>query len=316
MKAVIASKEGARLVDVPQPEAGADQLLVRVHAAALNRADLRTLQLAQDEVIGMEWAGEVVDVGPNVEGLHLGDRVMCSGKGAFAEFAVTDWGRAIVIPDPAMSFERAASMMLALQTMHNAVATHGQIQKGDTVLIHGASSGVGLMAAQIARYMGARAVIGSSRSASRREALVARGFDLVLDSTDPQWTDQAIEFTAGKGVDVAIDQVAGPNFNQLLKVAALRGRIINVGRLGGATGTFDFELHAQKRISYTGVTFRTRTVEEVRELTKRMWDDLSPALAASKLTMPLDKVFPLEHAQQALERMAANEHLGKIILKM
>ena len=241
---------------------------------------------------------------------------MCSGKGAFAEFAVTDWGRTALISDPAMGFERAASMMLALQTMHNAVVTHGQIQKGDTVLINGAASGVGLMAAQIARYMGAHAVIGTSRSANRRQALETCGFDLVLDGAGPQWTNQVIEFTAGKGVNVAIDQVAGGNFNRLLEVAAVCGRIVNVGRLGGATGAFDFELHAQKRIAYTGVTFRTRTVEEVREVTKRMLDDLSTALAANQLTMPLDRTFPLEHAEQALQRMAANEHLGKIVLKM
>lgn len=316
MKAVIAKKGGAKLVDVPQPEAGAGQLLARVHAAALNRADLGTLKLARDEIIGMEWAGEVVQTGTEVQGFKPGDRVMCSGKGAFAEFAVTDWGRAAIIPDPAMDFEQAASMMLALQTMHNAVVTHGKVEKDDVVLIHGAASGVGLMAAQIARQKGARTVVGTSRSAGRRLLLEAHGFDLVLDSADPQWTDQVLAFTAGNGVNVIIDQVSGSHFNQLLKIGAIHSRIVNVGRLGGSTGSFDFETHALKRITYTGVTFRTRTAEEVRDITARMLDDLRGALEAGEFHMPLDEIFPLAKAPQALDRMAANEHFGKIILSM
>lgn len=315
MKAVLATPDGAVLQETARPTPASGQILVEVHVAALNRADLRTLQLGKNDIIGMEWAGTVVEIGPDTTDFKIGDRVMCSGSRAFGEYAVADEGRAALIPDE-LSFREAASSMLALQTMHNAVVTHGKVKRGDTVLIHGAASGVGLMAAQIARLQGAAQVIGTSRDAGRREAMRGLGFDLVLDSTSADWTSAVLKHTQDRGVDVVIDQVAGPMFNDLLKVTGILGRIVNVGRLGGASGPFDFETHALKRITYTGVTFRTRTPDEIKTLTRAMISDLGAALARNELKMPLDQEFPLEEAAQAFSRLAANQHFGKITVRV
>ncbi|MVW77680.1 zinc-binding dehydrogenase [Bordetella sp. 02P26C-1] len=316
MKAVLATPAGAVLRDLPTPTVGAGQLLVRVHAAALNRADLRTLQLGENTVLGMEWAGEVVAVAPDVTAFRVGDRVMCSGKAAFAEYAVADVGRTMKIPAERISYREASSVMLALQTMHDAIVTHGRIERGDRVLIHGAASSVGLTGAKIARACGAGFVMGTSRDPARRAALLDNGFDAVLDSDDPRWPEQSLGLTAGDGFNVIVDQVAGARFNDLIQVAAILGRIVNVGRLGGATGAFDFETHAVKRLSYIGVTFRTRSSAEIQLITERMHRDLSDALDRGELSIPLDREFALADAAQAYERMKANLHFGKITLRI
>jgi NADPH2:quinone reductase len=316
MKAIISTPEGARLADVPTPRPKPHEILVRVKAASLNRADLAGLAAKDGKVIGMEWAGEVVEAGPQAGRYQPGDRVMCTGTGAYAEYAVTDGGRACKIPDAALPYEEATILTLALQAMHDALVTHGRIARGDDVLIHGASSGVGLMGLQIARLLGARSVIGTSTNADRRARLKEFGADLALDPSQADWVQKVLDKTGGKGVEVIVDQVTGKQFAQTMQCAAIGGRIVNLGRLGGAGGEFDFQLHALRRLSYIGVTFRTRSVEEVRVLNARMLEDLGNAIAERRLRLPIDKVFPLAEASAALARMNANEHFGKIVLSV
>ncbi|MGI4954261.1 MAG: quinone oxidoreductase family protein, partial [Janthinobacterium lividum] len=217
-------------------------------------------------------------------------------------------------PDNNMGWEQAATLPIALQTMHNALVTVGGLQRGQTVLIQGASSGVGLMGLQIAREMGAGLVIGSSTSAKRRARLAEFGAGMTVDSADPGWPDAVLAATGGSGVDLVIDQVSGPVINGNLRATRVLGRIVNVGRLGGATGEFDFDLHAMRRISYVGVTFRTRSVEEVRDINRRMREDLWAAVEAGRLHLPIDRAFPLEQANEAQAHMRTNGHFGKIVL--
>jgi NADPH2:quinone reductase len=205
---------------------------------------------------------------------------------------------------------------VALQTMHNAVVTAGRLRRGESLLIQGASSGVGLMGMQIGKVMGASLVMGTSTNPARRARLKEFGCDLALDSSDPKWPDEVKKATGGKGVDVIVDQVSASVANQNLAAAAILGRIVNVGRLGGMKGEFDFDLHALKRIDYIGVTFRTRTIDDVREINRLWRADLWPALEAGKLAMPIDRTFPLEKAADALAVMRANAHFGKIVLTM
>ncbi len=186
----------------------------------------------------------------------------------------------------------------------------------ETLLIQRASSGVGLMGMQIGKVMGAALVMGTSTNAARRVRLKEFGCDLALDSRDPKWPDEVKKATGGKGVDLIVDMVSAPVANQNLAAAAILGRIVNVGRLGGMKGEFDFDLHALKRVDYIGVTFRTRTIEEMREIERLMRADLWPALEAGKLTMPIDKTFPLDQVADALAMMRANQHFGKIVLTM
>ncbi|HYI72031.1 MAG TPA: zinc-binding dehydrogenase, partial [Skermanella sp.] len=128
------------------------------------------------------------------------------------------------------------------------------------------------------------------------------------------WHEQALEATGGRGLDLIVDQISAGVMNQNMQAAAVLGRIVNVGRLGGFKGEFDFDLHALKRISYIGVTFRTRSVEEVRTINRLMRDDLSDAVAAGRLRLPIDRVFPLDRAADALAHMRANAHFGKIVM--
>ena len=138
---------------------------------------------------------------------------------------------------------------------------------------------------------------------------------MAIDPDDPAWPDAVVEATGG-GADLIIDQISGGVANQNMKAARVLGRIVNVGRLGGFSGEFDYDLHALKRINYIGVTFRTRSAEEVREIVRSMRADLWPAVQAGTLHLPLDRVFPLAEAAAALEHMRANAHLGKIVLSV
>lgn len=323
MKAAVVGEKGVEIQDVPKPAPKPNEVLIRVRAASLNRADLAIAAGTRHGSIGgvgarlgLECAGEVEAVGSAVTGIKAGDRVMGSAPGGYAEYAVTDIGRVHKVPANNMTWEQAACYPVALQTMHNAVVTAGRLREGETVLIQGASSGVGLMAMQIAKVMGASKVMGTSTNAARRARLAEYGCDLALDSKDVAWPDQVVEATGGKGVNLIVDQVSGGVMDGNMKACAILGRIVNVGRLGGMTGTFNFDLHALKRIDYIGVTFRTRSTEEVAEINRLMRADLWPAVEAGRLSLPIDRAYPLEKVVAALDAMRANEHFGKIVLTM
>jgi NADPH2:quinone reductase len=320
MRAGVATENGLEMRDIAQPEPQPFQILVKVRAAGLNRADLAASRGSGGHgtvgaTVGLDWAGEVVAVGAETKGgFKPGDRVMCAGAGGYAEYAVCDWGRVVPMPDD-MSFDDAATLPVALGTMHDALVTNGRLMSGDSVLIQGASSGVGLMALQIAKLLGAKPVIGTSTNADRRARLKDFGADLAIDTGDPKWPDLVLEATGGAGVNLMIDQVSGNLMNASMRATAILGRIVNVGRLGGGRAEFDFDLHANRRIAYIGVTHRTRSVHELREETRAMWADLAGAVQQKKLALPIDKIFPLAEAKAAQEYMRANKHFGKILLK-
>ena len=198
--------------------------------------------------------------------------------------------------------------------MHNALVTAGRLKAGEAVLIQGASSGVGLMGLQIAKLKGARLVMGTSTNAGRRERLAEFGADLAVDTTQSGWADAVLEATDGKGVDLIVDQVSASVANENMRAAAVLGRIVNVGRLGGFKGEFDFDLHAMKRIDYIGVTFRTRSrgggARDRTAHARRPVGDVE----SGKLKLPIDRTFPLDQAAAALAHMRANAHFGKIVL--
>ena len=324
MKAFVYGANGAEIADVARPAPKGTQVLVRVRACGLNRADLgMTKGHAHGSaggvgtVLGMEWAGEIAELGSDAKGVKLGDRVMGSGGAAFAEYTLADHGRLFHIPASSnMSYQDAATLPVALATMHNAVVTNGGLQHGQSVLIQGASSGVGLMAMQIAKLKGAKIVIGSSTDVTRRGRLKEFGADLAVDSSDPGWVKQVLDATGGEGVDLIVDQVSGKVASQNLAATKIKGRIVNVGRLGGTHGDFNFDLHAARRINYIGVTFRTRSIEEIREIFDEVRKDIWPAVESRQLQLPIDKVFAFADIGKAFERMEANQHLGKIVVTL
>ncbi|WP_047308128.1 zinc-binding dehydrogenase [Rhodopseudomonas palustris] len=322
MKAYVYGAAGAAITEIDKPAPTGPQVLIRVRACGLNRADLGMTKGhahgaagGVGAVLGMEFAGEIEALGDEAHGCKIGDRVMGSGTGAFGEYTLADHGRLLPIPD-SMSFEDAATLPVALTTMHNAVVAIGKLRSGQSVLVQGASSGVGLMAMQIAKLKGARLVIGSSTDKGRRDRLHQFGADIAVDSSGDGWVDQVLAATGGAGVDLVIDQVSGKVANQNLAATRVLGRIVNVGRLGGTHADFNFDLHAARRIDYVGVTFRSRSIDEIREIFRQVRGDIWPAIESRSLKLPIDKVFPFAEIGAAFAHMEANRHLGKIVVKL
>src|ERR1700758_666729 len=205
MKAAVVGAHGVEIRDLPKPEPKPNEVLIRVRASSLNRADLLVASGHQHGRVGglgarlgLECAGEIEAVGSEVDNFKAGDRVMASAPGGYAEYAVTDAGRAHRIPANNMTYEQAACYPVALQTMHNAVVTAGRLKRGETLLISGASSGVGLMGMQIGKLMGAAVIMGTSTNSDRRARLKEFGCDLALDSKDPNWPEEVKKVTSGK----------------------------------------------------------------------------------------------------------------------
>src|SRR5947208_4721973 len=238
MKAAVLGENGVEIRELPKPEPKPNEVLIRVRASSLNRADLLVSLGHQHgriggvgSRIGLECAGEVAAVGNDVKDFKAGDRVVGRAPGSYAEYVVTDPGTIYRMPANNMTFEQAACLPVALQTMHNAIVTAGRLKRGETLLIQGASSGVGLMGMQVGKLMGAALVMGGSTNPARRARLHEFGCDVAIDTSDPTWPGAVKKATADKGVDLIVDMVSAPVANQNLEAAAILGRIVNVGRL-------------------------------------------------------------------------------------
>ena len=323
MKAVLVTKEGVSVQDVETPKPKINEILVKVYACGLNRADLivadggaHGASGGPGTIVGMEFSGEVIEFGNDVKGFSVGDRVMCSGSSAWAEYAVADYGRVIKIPNNSMDYLKASTYPVALATMHNAILTVGNFTKGQSILIQGASSGVGLMGLQIAKYLEAKIVIGTSTKVDKFEKLKSLGADLVLNSKDSDWSNQVLSATEGQGVDLVIDQLSGYTVNQNMQATKIKGKIVNVGRLAGGNTDFNCDIHALRRINYEGVTFRTRSLNEIRDVYLKMWRDFQKLVVSGELSLPVEKVFDFNDVGEALSCMRDNQHFGKLVLKL
>jgi NADPH2:quinone reductase len=319
MKAAVVGETALEIRDVPMPKPKPNEVLIKVRAIGLNRAELPGAYgsghtRVTGTIPGIECSGEVVEIGAEVQGIRIGDRVMGSGQSTYAEYTVVDWGRTTPIPANNMSWEQAATFPSALGTMHDAIVTNGRLQPGESIIIQGASSGVGIMGMQIAKLKGAKLVIGTSTNDARRAKLKEYGADLAIDTRKPNWSEEVLQATGGKGVNVIIDMVSASVANENMKAAAVLGRIVNVGRLGGGRGEFDFNLHANKRIAYIGVTHRTRSPDELRAEVHNMRADIWDAVSAGKLAIPIDRIFKLDDAEAAQAHMRTNAHFGKIVM--
>ena len=239
----------------PDPVAGPGQLLVRVRAAGLNRADLlaragryvvgTTKTPPKPMVAGAEFAGEVVAVGDGVGGWQVGDRVMSQGAG-YAELALADARLAMPVPQ-ILSWEQAGALPVALLTMHDAIVTNGRWSTGESVAITAATSGVGVVGVQIALHLGAPLVLGTSRSKHKRPALARIVSNERFTMCGPDdYVEAARGLTASRGIDVTIDNVGASAIAACVDGAAIQGRIVQVGRLGGRHGTFDLDELARK----------------------------------------------------------------------
>jgi NADPH:quinone reductase-like Zn-dependent oxidoreductase len=316
----VAGPDGPTLsvATVTTPEPGPHELLVRVRAAGVNRADLaRTQQhfAAKDvNIAGLEAAGEVAAVGSEVSGFAPGDRVMAMCRDAYAEYALFDARFTLRVPD-GVEWTAAAATPTWYLTAHDAIVVNGGLRQGESVLIQAAGAGVGLAGLQVARMMGAGLVLGVGRDDAKLARLRAEfGLDVAINSSREDVAAVAREATGGKGVDIVMDNVGASALKANMEAMAIGGRLIGVGRLGGRMAEIDLDLLALKRLKLIGVTFRTRSIEEKAALAARAMADLGPAISEGRLRPLVDRTFPLDEALAAQEEMRANRHLGKIVL--
>ena len=328
MKAMIIENPGPHgtlaLREIDDPVPGQRDVLIRVKATACNRADLsqragryrqQTTAKAGPTVAGLESAGEVIAVGSHATRFAPGDRVMGQCSGGYAELLTVD--ERILLPVPeSIDWIHAAATPVAFVTQHDAIATNAQLAPGETVLVQAAGAAVGLAAVQVARLLGAGRIFGTVASDAQAELVRALGVDVAIDHARERFAEVIARETDGRGVDVIIDHVGGPVLADNLATLAIGGRLVSVGRLGRVTGDLDLDLLALKRLRLIGVTFRTRTIDEYEACVSHVGAELLPALADGRLRPIVDSVFPLERALDAQDRMAANLHLGKIVLSV
>jgi NADPH2:quinone reductase len=324
---IVPSPQGGTLEfrDVPEPVPRSGELLVRVKATALNRADLAQRQGTYPRpatggestvsIAGLEAAGVVAGLGDKVAGFAVGDRIMTMCAGGYSEFTTVDHRLAVPVPER-LSWEEAAAVPVSYMTEHDALITNAHLKADESVLIHAASSGVGVAAIQIAKLYGAQPIIGTGGDAAKLERLTTLGMDTGVNYRTQNFADAVLAATDGDGVDVVIDHVGGSHLQDNLRCMALCGRLISVGRLGGKIGELDLDLMALKRLHLIGVTFRTRTLDERIAVARRFAADLLPALTDGRLQPLIDRVFPLHEALEAQVYMAANAQVGKIVLSV
>jgi NADPH2:quinone reductase len=315
---IIPGSKGGRVEvqDAPDLTPSAGQVLVRVRASGLNRGEIgqvRSLQTGTPSPIGVEFAGEVAAVGSGVAMWREGDRVMGHGRGGQAQYALAD-PRALMRVPAHLSWTEAASFPNVFVTAHDAVVTNGQLRAGEAILVNAASSGIGLAAIQIAALLGAKPIIATTRSAAKIEKLRPYGVDVAIDTSRQSQVDAVMDATSKKGVDVIIDCVGGTVFEANLASLAVKGRLVNIGRLGSNTAQFDMSQLWLKRLKLIGVTFRTRSEEERLACIEACARDLLAPLAAGKLRWPIERTFPLEQLAEAHAYMERDQHFGKLVI--
>ncbi|WP_316149044.1 zinc-binding dehydrogenase [Cupriavidus sp. BIC8F] len=320
MKAVrvVPGPEGGKVEvqDIPVPVAAAGQVLVRVRAAGLNRGEInqaKELRSGNTITTGVEFAGEIAEVGEGVSGWRKGDRVMGHGRGCQAEYVVADPLALIPVPD-GLSWIDAAAFPNVFITAHDALVTNGRLVAGESVLVNGASGGVAMAAIQIASLMGARPVIASSRSAAKLDKISQFGVDVGIDASQDDQVEVVLQATGNKGVDIIIDTVGGPVFEANMKSLAVKGRLVNIARLGSATAQIDLAQLWLKRLQLIGVTFRTRTEQERLECIQACARDMLPFLRAGRVRLPIDRTFAMTDIDAAHAYMKQDQHVGKIVL--
>ena len=326
MKAAIITRAGGPevldIVDVRDPEPLAGEVLVRVRASALNRADLLQRQGrypappgAPANIPGLEIAGEVIAHGPGASRWASGDRVFgIIGGGGNAELAAIDERHLARIPD-GMPFDAAAAVPEAFITAHDALITQAALRAGESVLVHAAGSGVGLAAIQLAHAFGARC-FGTARTADKIER--ARSFGLtdgaVIDADVTAVVEHAQRWTGGHGVDVTVDLVGGPYLAAGVEAAAPRGRIILVGLLAGRTASLNLGAILSKRLTVRGTVLRSRSADEKAAVTAAFERDVLPLLERGTLRPVIDRVLPLSRIRDAHAVLERNETFGKVVL--
>lgn len=313
--------ETSEVADPPQPKGC--EVLARVKAAGLNRADiLQRMGLYPppvgypERIPGLEFAGVIEAVGDDVKNCKIGARVFgITAGGAQAELLLTREDQLAEIPDN-LNFQEAAAVPEAFITAHDALFTQAQLQKGETLLIHAVGSGVGLAGLQLAKAVGAK-VIGTSRTKEKLDRGAEFGLDnsiIVEDGTDIPGIVK--EITGGKGADVILDLVGAKYFGANLKSLAAKGRLMLVGLTAGRKAEFDLGLALAKRATIKGTVLRSRDGQEKASATAKFTEAVLPLLSSGKIKPNLDRVFALLQARAAHEYLESNASFGKVVLDL
>ncbi|WP_460904948.1 NAD(P)H-quinone oxidoreductase [Paraburkholderia jirisanensis] len=327
MKAITFDEFGAadvlQLADVPVPDVRPDDLLVRVHAAGVNRADLTQRRggygrpdFGDSTLMGLEIAGEVIATGHAAQGFKAGDRVMgVVGGGAYAELARIDWRMAMPIP-AALDYVHAAAIPEVFVTAHEALLYLGGLQRGDSVLIHAAAGGVGSAAVQLAYASGAQ--VFATADAGKRERVIQLGAEVVIDYRSDDFAEVIAKATNGRGVDVVIDFVGAPYFARNVASLANGGRLIQVGILGaGGQVSVELEQILYRHLQIKGTVMKSRSQVDKHAMVRRFRDHwLERFEGGAGIEPVVDSTFPLARAADAHRRMEASANVGKIILTM
>ena len=312
-------KTALELREAPVPEPGPGQLLVRMHAAGLNRGELIVGHSVKAggpaKAAGNEGAGEVAKLGSGSIGFRIGERVMGRCTGAFAEYSLMDAREAIAMPKN-LSWEEAGSVPLAFMVVHDMLIAQGKLKVGEWLLVTGISAGVGVAALQTGKALGAK-VIGTSGSAEKLEKLKAIGLDAGIRTRSPDFAEAVMKATGGKGANLVVNNVGGSVFAETIRALAYEGRHATVGYVDGVLKSeIDIEALHTKRLTLFGVSNRLRNAEQRAVTVRGFAADILPFIAGGKIRPLVDRVFTFSELPAAKDYMESNAHLGKIAVRM
>ena len=313
--------EVLKLGEFEKPVVKENEILVKVRATALNRAD--TLQRkgmypppqGASPVLGLEISGTIAEVGSKVSKWQEGEKVFgLIPGGGYAEYAVIHEDMAMRVPEN-FSFEQAAAIPEVFLTAYQALVWHGRLQEGKTVLVHAGASGVGTAAIQMAKDKGARVFVTASKE--KHQICLDLGAEKAIDYKSEDFSEKILEFTKGHGVDLIIDFVAGPYLNQNIKSLAMDGRMVNLATLGGGkVEDFDMRSILSKRLTIIGSTLRSRTLAYQIILTTEFAGYALEKFNSGKIKPIIDSVYNWSEAAKAHRYMEENRNMGKIVLKV
>jgi NADPH:quinone reductase len=305
----------------PVPVPGPSELLVRVKAAGVNRPDVMQRKgqypppPGAPDIPGLEIAGEIVALGDKVTRWKIGDRIcaLVSG-GGYAEYCLTDEATALTIPK-GFSFVEAAALPETFMTVWHNVFERGALKAGETLLVHGGSSGIGTTAIMLAKAFGAK-VIATAGSPEKCEACRKLGADVAIDYNKEDFVAVTKEATDKKGAELILDMIGGDYVDRNFEAAAVEGRIVQIATQKGPKVTIDLRRLMLKRLTHTGSTLRARPVADKAAIARAVEAKVWPLLESGKVRPVIDSTFPLAKASEAHARMETSLHIGKIMLEV
>ncbi len=305
--------------DRPVPQPGAGEILIKVAAAGVNRPDvMQRMGLypppkGAPDIPGLEIAGEVAALGEGVTRWKLGDKVCALViGGGYAEYCLAHESHALPVLAGYSMTEAAAIPETFFTVWHN-VFERGGLKTGETLLVHGGSSGIGTTAIQLAKQFGARVIV-TAGSDDKCEACRKLGADVAVNYKTQDFVAMTKEATGGKGADVILDMVGGDYIERNYEAAAVEGRIVQIAFQGSPKATVDFRRIMLKRLHHTGSTLRSRSVEDKGLIAQAIAQSVLPMIASGKVRPVMDSTFPLAEASKAHARMESSAHIGKIVL--